>query len=115
MYPELAAKFACVTVFIGFNLTFFPQFVVGYLGMPRRYYEYPDEFQILHVLIRDPERVFSRTEIIERVYDDEYDGMSNTIDVLLSRLRKKLGGENGDGMIRTVRGVGYALGGGGHA
>ncbi len=50
MYPELAGKFACVTVFIGFNLTFFPQFVVGYLGMPRRYYEYPDEFQILHVL-----------------------------------------------------------------
>jgi two-component system OmpR family response regulator len=73
------------------------------------------EFQILHVLIRHPERVFSRTEIIERVYDDDYDGMSNTIDVLLSRLRKKLGGSNGDGMIRTVRGVGYALGGGGHA
>jgi two-component system OmpR family response regulator len=73
------------------------------------------EFQILHVLIRHPERVFSRTEIIERVYDDDYDGMSNTIDVLLSRLRKKLGNGNGDGMIRTVRGVGYALGGGDHA
>lgn len=73
------------------------------------------EFQILHVLIRHPERVFSRTEIIERVYDDDYDGMSNTIDVLLSRLRKKIGNGNGDDMIRTVRGVGYALGGGDHA
>ena len=50
MYPEFLGRFAAVTVFLGFNLTFFPQFILGYLGMPRRYYEYPDEFQILHVL-----------------------------------------------------------------
>jgi cytochrome c oxidase subunit 1 len=37
-------------VFVGFNLTFFPQFVLGYLGMPRRYYSYPAEFQALNVL-----------------------------------------------------------------
>jgi cytochrome c oxidase subunit 1 len=37
-------------VFVGFNLTFFPQFVLGYLGMPRRYYEYPAEFQVLNVM-----------------------------------------------------------------
>jgi cytochrome c oxidase subunit 1 len=35
---------------VGFNLTFFPQFVLGYLGMPRRYHVYPEEFQVLNVL-----------------------------------------------------------------
>ena len=37
-------------MFLGFNLTFFPQFVLGYLGMPRRYHAYPPEFQIFNVL-----------------------------------------------------------------
>ncbi len=37
-------------VFVGFNLTFFPQFLLGYLGMPRRYHAYPEEFQVLNVL-----------------------------------------------------------------
>lgn len=50
MYPEILGKLAALTVFIGFNLTFFPQFVLGYLGMPRRYYEYPPEFQVLNVM-----------------------------------------------------------------
>ncbi|MEO8603055.1 MAG: cytochrome c oxidase subunit I [bacterium] len=50
MYPEAWAKVAAIIVFIGFNLTFFPQFILGYLGMPRRYHAYPDEFQVLNVL-----------------------------------------------------------------
>src|SRR5215471_1739420 len=50
MYPEGWAKLSALTVFLGFNLTFFPQFILGYLGMPRRYHVYPDEFQLLHVL-----------------------------------------------------------------
>ena len=50
MYPEGWAKFAALVVFVGFNLTFFPQFVLGYLGMPRRYAAYADEFQILNVM-----------------------------------------------------------------
>ena len=50
MYPEGWAKAAALIVFLGFNLTFFPQFILGYMGMPRRYHVYPDEFQVLHVL-----------------------------------------------------------------
>ena len=50
MYSDRWARFAAIVVFIGFNLTFFPQFVLGYLGMPRRYHEYPPEFQVLNVL-----------------------------------------------------------------
>jgi cytochrome c oxidase subunit 1 len=50
MYPETWARMAALVVFIGFNLTFFPQFVLGYLGMPRRYHVYPDEFQVLNVM-----------------------------------------------------------------
>ena len=50
MYPEILGQLSALTVFIGFNLTFFPQFVLGYLGMPRRYHEYPPEFQVLNVM-----------------------------------------------------------------
>ncbi|MEQ8820308.1 MAG: cytochrome c oxidase subunit I [Sumerlaeia bacterium] len=50
LYPEWAGKISALTIFLGFNLTFFPHFVVGYLGMPRRYHEYPPEFQIFNVL-----------------------------------------------------------------
>jgi cytochrome c oxidase subunit 1 len=50
MYPEWIAKFAAFTIFVGFNLTFFPQFLLGHLGMPRRYHAYPEEFQVLHVM-----------------------------------------------------------------
>jgi cytochrome c oxidase subunit I len=50
MYNEAWAKFSALVLFVGFNLTFFPQFILGYLGMPRRYYAYPPEFQVLNVL-----------------------------------------------------------------
>jgi cytochrome c oxidase subunit I len=50
MYPEFWGRLAALTIFLGFNLTFFPQFLLGYLGMPRRYHEYPADFQILHLL-----------------------------------------------------------------
>jgi cytochrome c oxidase subunit 1 len=50
LYPEFWAKIAAAIIFIGFNLTFFPQFVLGYLGMPRRYHAYPEEFQVLNVM-----------------------------------------------------------------
>ena len=50
MYPEGWARFSAILTFIGFNLTFFPQFILGYLGMPRRYPIYPPEFQVWNVL-----------------------------------------------------------------
>jgi cytochrome c oxidase subunit 1 len=50
LYPEWWARVAAATIFIGFNLTFFPQFVVGYLGMPRRYHGYAEEYQVLNVM-----------------------------------------------------------------
>ncbi len=50
LYPERAGQLSALIMFVGFNLTFFPQFLMGYLGMPRRYHAYPPEFQIFHVL-----------------------------------------------------------------
>ena len=50
LYPEFLAKLSAGIIFLGFNLTFFPQFILGYLGMPRRYHAYPPEFQVLNVL-----------------------------------------------------------------
>jgi len=50
LYPDGWGKVAAVILFLGFNLTFFPQFLLGYLGMPRRYYAYPPEFQVYNVL-----------------------------------------------------------------
>ncbi len=50
MYPEWPARIGAAVIFIGFNLTFFPQFLAGYLGMPRRYHMYPPEFQVLNVM-----------------------------------------------------------------
>ncbi len=50
MYPEFIAKFNAVIVFLGFNATFFPQFILGWLGMPRRYHAYPEEWQVLNVM-----------------------------------------------------------------
>jgi Heme/copper-type cytochrome/quinol oxidases, subunit 1 len=49
MYSEFWGKISAMLVFIGFNLTFFPQFILGYMGMPRRYASYPEELQVLNI------------------------------------------------------------------
>ncbi len=50
MYPEGWGQLSAIVIFLGFNFTFFPQFILGYLGMPRHYHEYVPEYQILHIL-----------------------------------------------------------------
>jgi len=50
LYHEWWSRIAAILIFVGFNLTFFPQFILGYLGMPRRYHVYPEEFQVLNVM-----------------------------------------------------------------
>src|SRR5438046_8830521 len=52
LYNEGLAKLSAGIIFVGFNLTFFPQFVVGYLRMPRRYHSYPPALQLLDALSR---------------------------------------------------------------
>jgi cytochrome c oxidase subunit 1 len=50
MYSDIWARIAAVLIFLGFNFTFFPQYILGVQGMPRRYHAYPPEFQVLHLL-----------------------------------------------------------------
>lgn len=63
------------------------------------------EFRILSYLMHHPGKVVSRTELMEHVYDRNFDSDSNVLEVLLGRVRKKIGAE----MIRTIRGQGYLL------
>ncbi|MXN65695.1 response regulator [Stappia sp. GBMRC 2046] len=64
------------------------------------------EYRLISYLMHQKGRVVSRTELIEHLYDQDFDRDSNTIEVFVGRLRKKLGGE----LIETVRGLGYRLG-----
>ncbi len=68
LYPEGWAKFAALIIFIGFNLTFFPQFILGYLGMPRRYATYAPEFQVLNVLSTAGATILGVGYIIPLIY-----------------------------------------------
>ncbi len=68
LYPEWWARVSAVIVFIGFNLTFFPQFVLGYLGMPRRYHVYPAEFQVLNVMSSAGASILGVGYLIPMVY-----------------------------------------------
>ncbi|MCB1491915.1 MAG: response regulator transcription factor [Rhodobiaceae bacterium] len=63
------------------------------------------EFRLLSYLMHNPDKVISRTELVEHIYDQDFDRDSNTIEVFVGRLRKKIGTE----MIETVRGLGYRL------
>ena len=68
LYPEGWARFSAMLVFAGFNLTFGPQFILGYLGMPRRYAVYPPEFQVLNVLSSAGASILAFGYLIPLVY-----------------------------------------------
>ena len=68
----------------------------------------PKEYQLLEYLLLHPARVVRRTELLEKVWDLQFDPMSNTVDVHVANLRKKLRAA-GPPLIQTVRGIGYVL------
>jgi len=64
---------------------------------------------LLEYLATHPDRVFSRTMIIEHVWDQSFEGLTNIVDVYVRHLREKLDDPHPVKLIRTVRGVGYCL------
>jgi cytochrome c oxidase subunit 1 len=68
LYPDGWARVAAIIIFVGFNLTFFPQFVLGYLGMPRRYAVYPAEFHTLNVVSTAGASILGLGYIIPLIY-----------------------------------------------
>ena len=69
----------------------------------------PKEFSILEYLMRNRGRPLSRTMIVEHVWDMDYDGLTNIVDVYIRHLRTKVDDKYDDKMIQTVRGIGYML------
>jgi cytochrome c oxidase subunit 1 len=68
LYPVVWGRCSAILIFAGFNLTFFPQFILGYLGMPRRYHSYPPEFQVLNVLSSAGASVLAVAYLLPFVY-----------------------------------------------
>ncbi len=68
MYPEMWGRTAAALLFFGFNLTFFPQFILGYEGMPRRYATYPAQFQVLNVLSSAGASILALAYILPLIY-----------------------------------------------
>lgn len=67
------------------------------------------EFHLLEVLLRTPGRVFTRTQLLERVWGYDFDPQTNLVDVNVQRLRKKIDTDGEESIIETVRGVGYRV------
>jgi two-component system OmpR family response regulator len=68
----------------------------------------PTEFKLLHYLLLNSDRVVSKSQILDRVWQDDYDGRGNVVEIFISSLRRKLEA-HGPRLIHTVRGVGYRL------
>ena len=69
----------------------------------------PKEFQLLEFFLLSPERVVRRTELLEKVWDLQFDPMSNVVDVHMANLRRKLTRPGRADLLHTVRGVGYLM------
>jgi len=69
----------------------------------------PKEFAVLKYLLSRRDQVVSRSELSEHAWDLNFDPRSNVVDVLVHRLRRKIDGDRGDRLLRTVPGAGYML------
>lgn len=69
----------------------------------------PKEFSILEYLMRNKNRIISRTKLIEHVYDYHFDPRTNVIDVYINKLRQKIDQDFSKSLIHTVRGLGYVI------
>jgi two-component system OmpR family response regulator len=69
----------------------------------------PREFDVLQVLMQEPGRVFSRTELCERVWQREHEYDTRTVEIFITRLRKKVDSHSDAPLIHTLRGVGYTI------
>ncbi len=67
------------------------------------------EYGLLEYLLRNPRRVVSRAQILEHVWDDNFDPVANAVDVLVGRVRRKVTPSGANQLIHTVRGGGYML------
>ena len=69
----------------------------------------PREFDVLQVLMQEPGRPFSRTELCERVWQRDHEYDTRTVEIFITRLRKKIESPDAPPLIHTVRGVGYCI------
>ena len=67
------------------------------------------EFALLEYLMRNARRVVTRAQILEHVWDDNFDPVANAVDVLIGRLRRKIDRNSRDALLHTIRGAGYIL------
>ena len=67
----------------------------------------PREFSLLEYLMRSPGRVFTRSQILEHVWEYSFDPQTNLVDVCIQRLRANIDARGGESLIESIRGVGY--------
>jgi DNA-binding response OmpR family regulator len=67
------------------------------------------EYALLEYLLRNPDRVVDRGQILDHVWDDNFDPIANAVEVLVSRVRRKIASTDGPALIHTMRGMGYIL------